>query len=406
LSTDEAVTHAGSKLPNFMAPDVRADPYPFYARLRREAPVARVAPLGFWLVTRYEDVIDVLRRTDDFSSTGNARVLTLPEDVGLSGLPPTIISSDNPTHDRLRSILKREFTPRAVAGLDARVRELAKKLVTPLREHDEFDLVREFSVPLPVLVIAEMLGIEPARQDEFKTWSDSLVALAGAQPDDDLAPHFAGVLQLAQYLIDASSQRATAPAADLISTLVRARMADANAIGDGEIITYCALLLVAGNETTTNLIGNLVRALLENPDQLAKLQANPGLINNAVEEALRHSSPVQGLFRLATRDVEVAGVSIPAGSTVMPMYASANRDETRFEDPDRFDIERNASHHIAFGRGLHFCLGANLARREARAALELLLPLLDRVELRSAPVEPVPSFFLRGPKALKLARVR
>ena len=387
---------------NILAPEVRNDPYPFYAALREEAAAVQVDPFGLWMVTRYEDVVDVVKRTDEFSSTGNQRTTGGELFGGMT--PPTIITSDNPIHDRLRSILHKRFTPRRVENFQSRVEDLTQGLLGNIKQEREFDLVSDFTIPLPVIVIAEMLGIETDRFEDFKIWSNALMLLMnGAQGDEEqaLRVHMG---EFAQYLMGMADHRRSHPSEDLIGTLVEAEK-QPGLISAPEVLGYCVLLLAAGNETTTNLIGGMTLALLEHPEQLSLLRSRPDLIDNAIEEGLRYCSPVQGLFRKATCDARVGDVTIPKGSEVMVCYAAANRDPNRFEHPDAFDIERNCKGHVAFGLGLHFCLGANLARREARVAIERLLPILENVEPTFDQVEWVDSWFLRGPKTLPFRRI-
>ncbi len=388
-------------------PDVRANPWSLYAELRTDSGIHQVGPADHYLVARYADVVAALERTDDFSSLEMANQLG-PIDAlaSLAGgesrdLPPTIISSDNPIHNRLRLIMQRRFSPRAVGKIEGPIRSLTDSLIASIVERGECDLVRDFTIPLPVIVIAQLLGIEEDRFEDFKRWSDSLIALPTAR-DEERQRHLGEIIQLAQYFLAMADKRRTEPADDLISVLVEAER-EADRISTREVLAFAILLMVAGNETTTNLIGGMVEAFMDNPDQLAKLQADPSLVRNAVEEGLRYCSPVQGLFRNATRDVELAGTLIPEGAPLMVCYASANRDPEIFSDPDRFDVTRDARRHVAFGRGLHFCLGANLARREARIAIEKLLPILPRFRRVREERDWVDSLFLRGPKTLPLA---
>lgn len=391
---------------DIMAPEVRANPYPFYARLRASPGLHRIEPTGHYLVARHADVVEALRRVDDFSSMEMAKqigpVTTLTEMLGVSldDLPPTIISSDNPTHDRLRHILSGRFTPRAVVSVEESVRRLTVSLLARLEQQGEFDLVRDFTVPLPVIVIAQMLGIEEARYEDFKRWSDALVRIVGSRGAE--RERYQGeMLELVRYLMEVAERRRVEPGEDLVSVLVQAAE-DPARISGGEVLTYLVLLLVAGNETTTNLIGGMVEALLDDPGELTRLASDPSLLHGAVEEGLRFCSPVQGLFRSATRDTMLGGEEIPRGAPMMVCYASANHDETQFPDPDRFDVTRDARGHVAFGLGLHFCLGAHLARREARVAIERLLPVLSRVRRARQERDYVDSWFLRGPKTLPL----
>lgn len=392
---------------DILAPAVRANPWAFYAELRAEPKIQRVQPIDLYVVARYADVVDVLERTDDFSSLEMAKLIG-PIDamaglmgVSASNMPPTIISSDNPVHNRLRLIMHGRFSPRAVGKIDESVRRLTDDLVEKLMAKEEFDLVRDFTIPLPVIVIAQMLGIEEERFPDFKRWSDALVAIAASQ-GAARERYLGDMLALVQYFIQMMELRRRQPSDDLISTLIEAEKEEGR-ISPPEMIAFLVLLLVAGNETTTNLIGGMVEALLDNPDQLEKLRADPSLVTNAVEEGLRYCSPVQGLFRNATRDTRIGETEIPAGAPLMACYASANRDASVFPNPDQFDITRDARRHIAFGRGLHFCLGANLARREARIAISRLLPLLPRMERTRPGRDWVDNWFLRGPQTLPFA---
>lgn len=387
-------------------PEVRANPWSLYAALREGAGIHRVHPTDQYVVARYKDVIGALQRTDDFSSLEMATQLG-PIDalVSLTGgtsrdLPPTIISSDNPVHNRLRKIMMRRFSPRAVSQIEGPIRALTDSLITSILERGECDLVRDFTIPLPVIVIAQLLGIEEERFEDFKRWSDALVALPSAG-EGERGEHLGFIIQLAQYFLEIADRRRVEPKDDLITVLVEAER-EGDQISTPEVLAYAILLMVAGNETTTNLIGGMVEAFLDHPDQLTMIEADPTLIHNAVEEGLRFCSPVQGLFRNTTRDVELGGTLLPEGASVMVCYASANRDPSIFPEPDRFDITRDASRHVAFGRGLHFCLGANLARRETRIAIEKLIPIMPRLRRMGEERDWVDSLFLRGPKTLKL----
>lgn len=381
-------------------PKTLADPYPVYADLRREAPAVRIDPDGLWAVTRFSDVVEVLKRVDDFSSDRPEGDREKLFEQAFGG--KNIIGSDNPTHDRLRSIMQKRFTPRRLAYMQERVEKLSRELLRPAATGSDSDLVPDFTVPLPVTVIAELLGVEAERIDDFKRWSNALVTIINAAEGEERRLALAEVTELAAYLSETADKRRREPTQDLIGALVDAEK-EPGRISAGEVLSYCILLLVAGNETTTNLIGGMASALIDNPDQLALLRDDPSLINNAVEEGLRYCSPVQGLFRHVFHDTKLNGVTIPAGSRVWVCYASANRDPDRFEDPNRFDITRDCRGHVAFGWGLHFCLGANLARREARTALAELIPVLSRSEL-CQPVEWLPSWVIRGPKSLVIRR--
>jgi cytochrome P450 len=374
------------------SPEQRRDPYPAYALLRREHPVYESA-MGMRFVSRYEDVLFVLKNPDLFSSKAFGF-------TSVDGRPTsTIINSDPPDHTRLRALVNRAFTPRMIADLEPRIRDITAGLLSDLQDPSEFELIADLAIPLPVTVIAEILGVEPERMNDFKRWSDIVVnslLKSSVTPEED-----ADLSGFLDYFRDAMDARRGNPSGDLISALVRAEE-HAQALSADEVLAFTIILLIAGNETTTNLLGNLVVALLRNPDQVAALRDDPELIPNAIEESLRYDAPVQMLFRQATRDVELAGTLIPADSMVIPLFSSANRDESKYPDPDRFDIKRDTQGHVAFGHGIHFCLGAPLARLEGRIALEALLPLLPHLELVDEEPPLVDPFFFRGYKSLRL----
>jgi cytochrome P450 len=304
----------------------------------------------------------------------------------------------------MRAIVNRGFTPRRIGAWEARAQELVAGAMAKLRSGGSFDLVEDLAIPLPVSLIAEMLGVEPARQRDFKRWSDNMIyAIAGpgrANPFEKRTVDT--IIELLSYLRGVAEARKRSPADDLVSLIVSEQEGE-TALSIREVIQFVMLLLVAGNETTTNLIGNAVTALLDHPSELARLANDPSLVPAAVEEALRYDSPVQVVFRTATQDVELAGTRIPKGAYVAPLLGSANRDERQFPDPDRFDIARNPQGHVGFGFGKHFCLGASLARLEARIAIAALAPELLRLE-RQGPREVVDSFLVRGPRRLELRR--
>ncbi|HLB14892.1 MAG TPA: cytochrome P450 [Burkholderiales bacterium] len=408
----------------------RNDPYPAYAELRRRAPVFRVEKTGAYAVSRYADVAFVLRHPELFSSIAMQTTMTSgfttgasTSGMGISGaeaarlvellksLPISIsdllrsrslIASDPPVHGPMRNLVNRGFTPRRIAELETRIRAIARASLDALEGKSEFDLVTEFSVPLPVTVIAELLGVEPERSTDFKRWSDCAVAGAtggaGALRPETVLQGFS---ELSTYITGVVEERRRRPQEDLISTLIRAEDGEAG-LTPIEVVMFTLLLLVAGNETTTNLLGNALLALMAHPDQLAGVQRDTSRIPALVEEALRYDGPIQFLFRQATQDVEIAGVKIPAGATLMPLIGSANRDDDQFPEADRFDVSRNTQGHLAFGLGIHFCLGASLARLEARVALEELLGRFARFERREPHVEYIDSYLVRGPKHLPL----
>jgi cytochrome P450 len=379
-------------------PAVRQNPFPYYSELRREDPVHRMEPMGFWAVTRYQDVQHVLKSPQFFSSEGMAGPQGLQ-----GGVIRSIITMDPPDHGPFRTLVSRAFTPRMISALEPRIREITHHLMSGIGHKTEFDAINGLALPLPIRVIAEMLGVEPQRYNDFKRWSDILVGQLmpqGASPEQ-VAYAEAETAAFQQYFRWAIEERRRHPGDDLISALVQAEEQHQHLTVD-EVFSFAGLLLVAGNETTTNLLGNMLLALLEHPDQLRLLLDDPSLIPAAIEETLRYDSPVQMLFRIAREDLELGGKQIAKGSLIWPVLGSANRDETRFPDPDRFDITRDTNGHVAFGHGIHFCIGAPLARLETRIAIEELLPHLAGMRAPERPLEYIDAFFLRGLKRLPL----
>jgi cytochrome P450 len=380
---------------NPFLPQVKADPYPYYADLRREAPVHQIEGMGVYAISRYDDVMFALNHPELFSSEGfnNMTINDKPAKM--------LIFTDPPDHTKMRNLVNRGFTPKIVADLEPRIRQITEELIDAVVERGETELIADFAIPLPVTIIAELLGVDPARKEDFKRWSDWIVTdFMGEIPQDVHEAYETDMEEFKTFFDRAVAERQERPTNDLIGVLVRA--GDENALSAEEVLAFIVLLLVAGNETTTNLIGNAVIALLAHPHQLKMLRADASLVPNAVEEALRYDAPVQFLFRRAAKKVELSGVTIPEGSMCTVLFGSANRDERRYADSDRFDITRDASGHVAFGHGIHFCLGAPLARLEGRIALEALLRRLPNLRRVDSEVELVPSFFLRGPQRLPL----
>ena len=389
-------------------PAVRDNPYPFYAALRRDAPVQEVRGGGLWAVARYDDVLSILRDHQSFSSapmnfqTERATLIGSEGDSVFGADTPTIIGTDPPIHTRLRNLVNRGFTPRRMATLEPHIHAIADSLLNALPLNGEFDLMADFAIPLPVIVIAELLGVEASRREDFKRWSDSVVRLISGTPtEEQRAQARVPMQEFRDYFLAIIEERRTDPRDDLISALIRAQVNE-QALTAAEVITFAALLLVAGNETTTNLIGNAVLALLSHPEQLELVRRHHELVPGLIEEALRYDAPVQGLFRLTTRDVQLGDTTIPMGAMVMPLFASANRDECVFADPNRFDVRRNPDGHVAFGFGIHFCLGAALARLEARIGMQVLLHKCRPWHGAAQTIERIDSIFLRGPKRLQL----
>ncbi len=385
---------------NPLSPEVTANPFPYYTALRDEAPVLWLDPFQAFAVSRYADVDFALRHPEVFSSANFTE-----EALGdLNPVPdvPWILDMNPPDHTRVRKVANKGFTPRLVREQTAQVREIARALLAGLRRAPDADFVSTFSAPLPMIVIGEMLGVEPERREEFKTWSDHMVRATGRPTEEaERAALRDSLAGFRAYFEDLIERRRREPGPDLISALVRAEEESAK-LTSIEILALCVLLLTAGNETTTNLIGNAVLALFAHPDAMERVRADREQVPALVEEVLRYDSPVQIVPRVTAEDVELEGGKIPAGQRVFLLLGSANRDERKYPEPDRFDLDRNARDHLAFGFGTHRCLGAPLARLEAAVGLETLLFEAPRFAPTTDTVEPIASVIVRGPRALPI----
>jgi len=398
------------------------DPYPVYRRLRDEAPVFRVPDTDVYCVSRYEDVRHVFKTPEQFPSVmgaaglaGNQRPGLLPLLRGLwrlyrAGINPLegrkarmLIGTNGRQHQDMRNVVNKGFTPSRIARWEPRAREIVAGCMENIRNAKRVELVRELANPLPMAIITELLGVESERQADFKRWSDAVIQSTGtgADPGNASESMIEPWAQITRYVRPLVRQRREQPQDDLISVIVAKENGSA-ALSEFEVAMFIGLLLVAGNETTTNLIGNTAHALYDHPDQLDLLLRRPELIPNLIEEMLRFDGPVQILLRGCATDVELGGGRIPAGATVSLMVGSANRDERQFPDSERLDVTRDASGHLGLGIGEHFCLGSSLARLEARCMLEALVPALPRFE-RSGKREFVESFIIRGTPRLELA---
>lgn len=375
--------------------DFRSDPYPILARVRESARVLHDAELGRYVYTSHDDVKAILRDKDLWSDPRKANPGTFTREfLGNGDEEPSMLLMDEPGHRRLRMLVSKPFTPAAVERWRDQIRETVETVLDRI-DTEEFDLIAEFAGPVPTIVIARMLGIDESRVDAFKTWSDTSVKIAfnPFSTPEELAAGEAARESLNAFFAAEIAARRVNPGPDLISDMIRAE-AEGETLTEAEIVGQCNLLLVAGNVTTTDLIGNGVKALLDHPDQLAKLRADPGLIENAVEEMLRYDSPVTNSGRIASREIDFGGCPVHQGESLSTSLAAANRDPAVYPDPDRFDIERADTHHQAFGGGRHLCLGAHLARLEAQVAILGLLaryPILEHSE-RGFQYANVPSF--------------
>lgn len=374
------------------APEVRADPYPVYAWLRDEAPVYRHPAKGFYAVSRFADVLETLHDWRTYSSARGITLEGLPPDI-----QPEMITMDPPRHDELRALLKRAFTPRAIGALESRVYEIARGIVADL-DPAGFDLVADVGGLIPSAVIAEMLGIPLTDRPLFRGWIEVLIRRKPDEPETIVAARQASA-ELSAYLTGQIAARRDRPTDDLIGFSVRVAH-ESGAMDDEELLGFVRLLLVAGNETTINLIGNAFLDLARHPDERALVASDPARTPGAVEEVLRYESPVPALCRTVTRDVTRHGVEIPAGSVLLMVFAAANRDPREFADPDRFAVTRRIDRHLALGHGIHHCLGAALARLQARAAIDAVLERFPEYRLTVDEVEWLPSGHARGPLAL------
>jgi pimeloyl-[acyl-carrier protein] synthase len=383
---------------NPMDPEFVADPYPTYHRLRAEDPVHHSA-LGFWVLTRYADVIAMLRDPrlvkEPIAAFVAARFgMAVPPGLGLS-----MLDRDPPDHTRLRGLVSKAFTPRALESLRPHIQEIVDGLLARVEHRRAMDLIDEFAYPLPVLVICEMLGVPVEDHERFRQWGLDIARGLDAimlPPDSEVARRsMAARHALSDYFRELIATRRAAPREDVLSALIAAEEAGDRLNGE-ELLATCILLLVAGHETTVNLIGNGTLALLRHPDELAKLRDNPGLIGTAVEELLRYDGPVQRTARIPSEDITIGGHTIGRGELVMPFVGAADRDPAQFPDPDRLDITRADNRHIAFGMGIHFCLGAPLARMEGQIAINTLLQRLPKLALATDRPEFRQSLTLRG----------
>lgn len=389
-------------------PSFRADPYPTYARLRELDPVHH-APWGAWVVSRYADCLAVLKdpraSSDPSRSDAYRRALEQgllkPAEEALGRAPPFLIR-DPPDHTRLRGLVSTAFTPKVVEGMRPRIQQIVDELLDRAADHGEVELIEEIAYPLPVRAICELLGVPPEDHDTFKGWSR---LLSRAMDPEPLLPPEAieGRRQAGnafmQYFDDLIERRRQQPRDDLISALIAAEEAG-DKLSHEELLATCILLLAAGHETTVSLIGNGTLALLRHPDQLGRLCDDPSLARSAVEEFLRYDAPVQFAFRAAKAELDVGGRSIPEGGQLILLLASANRDPQQFPGPDRLDIGRQENHHLAFGFGVHFCLGAPLARLEGEVCFSTLVQRFRRLQLLTEALEYKENIVNRGLRTL------
>ena len=393
---------------NLGHPDVRANPYPFYTRLREQDPVHWDEELGFWVLTRYADIAAVYH-DPRFSRAQGLRggFERLPEAEQIVAEPvyrsfsKTMFYSDPPYHTHLRGLVNNAFTPAAVEQMRLHIQQTVDDLLDRVQGQSRMDVIHDFAYPLPILVIAHMLGLPADDRIRFKQWSDDLFAILGSVPHaTELMERAARSLhELTNYIAELSNARRAHPQEDLLTALVEA-VEDGERLTQEELVANVIILLSAGHETTSNLIGNGLLALLQHPEQLQLLRNQPRLVASAVEEIMRHDNPVQIAYRSAAQDVEIGGKCIQKGQLVNSILAAGNRDPARFSEPDRFNITRNEGRHLGLGLGIHFCLGAPLLRLEAQIAFRTLLQRLPEMTLATENLEWQEHPIFRGVKSL------
>ena len=383
-----------------LLPLLQRDPYPFYEQLRRSGPVVWAPSLERWLVTGHPEVVEVLRDERFSADRRKWRGFEPVVEPGREGARSMLVV-DPPDHTRLRTLVQKAFTPRVVERLRPRIEALVKEALDEAEARGSMDLVADLAYPLPVTVIAELLGVPVEDRSAFRRWSDALVgALDPVALTDRRSAVLAARDALHAYLERVVAERRAAPRDDLISRLVEAEE-QGDRLSGPELLAMGVLLLVAGHETTVNLIGNGINALLAHPDQLARLRDEPELIEPAVEELLRYDSPVQLTGRVALEELELGGRRVEPGQMLMLLLGAANRDPRVFAEPERLDLGRDPNPHLAFGRGIHFCLGAPLARLEGQIAIGELVRRFPTLRPAGAP-ERRPTVTLRGFASLPL----
>jgi len=365
------------------SPDVIANPYPTYHELREHSPLnyeflpagavsGMTEPVRAWALMRYRDVYGALRDHETFASRHSLAGKVVPR--------LALIHDDPPRHTRFRHLVNKAFTLRRIEALKPWIASVVNELLNEMTAQPESELMQAYAIPLPVKVIAKMLGIPGEDYVRFKQWSDTFLAFSSMRPDERAKSN----QEMMTYFGHIAAARRAQGAEDLITALVEASV-DGESLQDAEIIGFCMLALIAGNETTTNLIGNMLGILLDRPELWDRLRANRSLVDVVIEETLRLESPFQRLSRITTRDTEVSGVAIPQGSLITIYYGAANRDPEEFPNPNEFQLDRDLRNHVAFGMGIHYCLGAPLARAEASITLNTFLDRFPVIERGSLP---------------------
>jgi cytochrome P450 len=382
----------------------RANPYPHYKPLYGRPPYLLNLFTPMALVGRYQDAARILRDHERFSSVPPMSPF-IQERLDVFGTAPRVVFSDPPVHTRLRRLVSRAFTPKRIRDLETRICEFTKILLDRVAEKGTFEVMGDLANPLPVMVIAEILGVPPDDYLTFKQWSDWVIESDNTPPGTPLPDTVKDAFRsLREYFVSEIEKRRRSPGQDLVSALVASRD-EAEALTEEELITFVVLLLLAGNETTTNLIGNGMLALGRNPEQMQKLMHEPHLMPRAIEEMLRYDCPVQSTARYPKNDVTINGIELKANTVTFVMVAAANRDPTQFPNPDTFDVTREPNDHLAFGEGIHYCLGAPLARMEGAISIAAALARLPGLHLLNPEQQFTykGSYFLRGLAELPMA---
>jgi len=381
---------------NLLAPDVRANLYPTYAQMRLHHPVTQVEPGGMWAVSRYDDVIFVLKNPQLFSSAGFKQALQ-PEWLAPATRNPlasSMLTADPPVHTKLRALVSRAFSSSVVQRIEPHIRQTIDGLIDGLLARGETDFIAEFASPLPGAILGHLLGLDPALYPHFRLWAEQMTVVTPTPTKAEQESR----IRILEHCVSSLGAEVTrcrrAPTDDLLSQLLRAEV-DGVRMTDGEAVDFASVLMVGGIETSKDLLGNSMLVLSERPDVQEKLRADPSLIPAFIEEVLRYESPVQGLVRVTTAEVTLSGTTIPAGSLVFPLLASANRDEKRYTNPEEFVLHRPQAT-VSFGHGIHACIGAQLARVEVRLALEALLTRIKTFTTVPGELTRVVSLLTRG----------
>ena len=388
---------------NLFAATTDAERLAMYARMRSEPGLCRIEPFGAFAATRYADAAAILKDPEVFSSEALTVAAEPPWLGGPNPVAHSIISKDPPKHGRLRALIQRAFGPASMARLEARVRDVSERLAEAAVRQGTVDLVEHFTLAQPRDIIGHMLGLDPSTYGSFRRWAHGIALVTNATTPEQQDDVRSVVREMTRYLNDVIQARRRQPGDDMVSELVQATDADGHQLTDAEVLSFLFLLLPAGMETTMSLLGNALVLLSRFPEQLEQARADKNHLPKFIEEVMRFDSPTPVSFRLAMKDAELSGTHIPAGSLVMGLIGSANWDERVFEQPERFLPGRpRGNQHLSFGYGIHFCVGAQLARMEARLGLEALVSRVKKLRLTTPEVQWAPGLSMHGPAVLPM----